>query len=271
MSETQAISHGEKFFRRIAAPLMRAAVVLDVPVERIAEILRSAFVAAVADAIPGAPGDERAAHLLGDMQPDLFSKLIAQRPAVGETAFELPAIAHLIYAWYRRAGYGDAEGQPLRLPIAGKAPSFQVLVEEFCPDEPPEQVLSELISMRTVRETDDGNLELAGFYQYSLKSRESRIDHAAMALACFLDTAVRRSIEGEDSQRLQRFAISRSIANDEAEDILTQISAIVQESHRRVLDVLTDAEKRSRGRATRTVGAGAYTFLDENLKVQTPR
>jgi hypothetical protein len=156
MSESEVHTALAAAFERLLAPLAQLMVAQGVTYAQVDEMLRLAVVQAAHAAHPGLPEHRRASRVSAttglhrrEVQR-LLQVAASPQPAAPPRSPALEVFAH----WLTSAGYhetkGRRKGEPLALPRAGNAPSFQSLAQEVTRDVHPRALLEELLRLKLV-------------------------------------------------------------------------------------------------------------------------
>ncbi len=117
-------------------------------------------------------------------------------------------LPHIITHWRRDAGYTDAEGRPIPLPLHGEGPSLAALIKRVLPGRDAAEVVRSLIRSRGLRRRKGLYIPTAQFLAYSDRSAEV---HGLDALSWMMDT-VQHNIAGRGPYRLfERAAMNPSV------------------------------------------------------------
>ena len=159
--------------------------------------------------------------------------------------------------WESRAGYLDAQGQPLRLPDEGPV-SFAALSREACPSLEPSRVLRVLEEAQAIERTA-GGLRMtarAALVRHTSQAAHGRAARLASRLLCTLHDNL---AEGEATDRLfERSAVVSGIPAHQ----LPAVKAFLARHGQQFLEDADDTLARlADPSATDTVDAGVGLFL----------
>jgi hypothetical protein len=148
-------------FERLLAPLAQLMVAQGMTYAQLDDMLRLAVVRAAHAAHPGLPEHRRASRVSASTGlhrrevQRLLQAAASPQPAAPQRSPALQVFAHWLTSTDYQQAKGRHKGQPLALPRAGNAPSFQSLAQEVTRDVHPRALLEELLRLKLVHLDDE--------------------------------------------------------------------------------------------------------------------
>jgi hypothetical protein len=177
--------------------------------------------------------------------------------------------ARVITGWLRDPDFGDGNGHPSPLRMAGKRLSFGALVKRYSGDIPVRAMLDELIRVGAVRLIRDGRIALAVRGYIPQKGMDQRLAILGQDASDLIST-IDHNLYGDSSRpRVQRKVMYDNVPVDAAEAFRSIAEACAQEmlegldrwlSHRD-----RDVNPTTKGKGRVRVGLGVYHF-EERLE-----
>ncbi len=156
MSESDTSDALAAAFERLLAPLAQLMVARGMPYAQLDEMLRLAIVRAAHAAHPGLPEHRRASRVSASTGlhrrevQRLLQVAASPLPLKPPRSPALEVFAHWLTSVDYQEAKGRRKGEPLALPRAGNAPSFQSLAQEVTRDVHPRALLEELLRLKLV-------------------------------------------------------------------------------------------------------------------------
>lgn len=246
---------------RALRPLARVAMDRGLAFQRIADLLKRAFVEA-AEAhfrIEGRPlTDSRVSLLTGLQRKDV--KALRGAPADAARPADRP-YRRLLAAWIAEPAYLDAEGRPKVLPPRGPAPSFETLAAEVGRDVHPRTLKDELIRLGLVREGDDGALQVVSAADLPRDDEDALLDWFGGNLGDHAAAAAENLAAAPGPAPHFERAVRYDGLSSEALDDLARFAAEVQdEALRRINARALEARRGSAEGSTGRFRCGAFVF-----------
>ena len=213
--------------RSILQPLARVAVARGLPLSALTQILKDVLVDAAQVELKRRgekPTQSRISVLSGVHRKDVRD-FLSQTPERESAREPVSRAESVVGRWLGDPAYRDAEGQPVVLPRAGAAPSFEALVAGISTDVRPRTVLDELKRLGFVRHDEDDDtlaLDTAAFVPsddeaHLLRLFEANLaDHAQAAAA---------NVTGSDGPFLERAVYYTHLPPEAVEELHTTARA----------------------------------------------
>ncbi|MBT8078646.1 MAG: hypothetical protein KJO31_08700 [Gammaproteobacteria bacterium] len=160
MSPTPA-SATHAFFLRLLRPVARVMLRQGVSYRELAELCKQVYVAAATDAygVDGRPANvSRVAMLTGMTRRDVRRVRVGRDRDEQRILASMNSASRILSGWHQDADFMRKNGEPLPLPEAGPAPSFEALSKRYAGDIPVSTTLKELLNVGAVVVNHDGKL-----------------------------------------------------------------------------------------------------------------
>jgi hypothetical protein len=179
--------------------------------------------------------------------------------------------ARVITGWLRDPAFGDGNGHPVPLPMAGKRRSFGALVKRYSGDIPVRAMLDELMRVGTVKRVRDGRLALAVRGYIPQKGMDQRLSILGQDV-CDLVSTIDHNLYGDPSRpRIQRKVMYDNVPLEAA----LAFQAVAQARAQEMLEALDrwlshrdrDVNPTVKGKGRMRVGLGVYH--SKNVSIRT--
>lgn len=254
-----------KALGRLLRPLVRVLIQSGVTFPVLADLLRGLYVDAARELLPGKreQTDSRISLLTG-----VHRKEIRRQREADSTQEEPAAVTRtsaIIGRWLGAAAYTDGAAQPLPLPRAGPAPSFDALVESVTRDVRARAVLDELLAQGIVTQTEGGAIALNAQAFLPREGQDAQLFYFARNLHDHIAAAAANIVAPGPAPFLDRSVHYDRLSPEAAAQLLAvgrdAAQATLLNVNRAALGI-ADADE-----AARAVGAGSAPTRRVNLGI----
>ena len=258
--------------QKLLPPLVRILIRNGMAAKSFYESVKQAYVVLARDEF-GISGKKattsRIAILTGLTRKEVQALLELPVNRDGRYEDEYNRAARVVTGWLRDPDFGDGNGHPSPLRMAGKRLSFKMLVKRYSGDIPVRALLDELIRVGAVRRLRDGRVALAVRGYIPQKGLDQRLAILGQDLSDLIST-IDHNLYGDPScPRIQRKVMYDNVPVDAADAFQSIAQARAQEmlegldrwlSHRD-----RDVNPTAKGKGRVRVGLGVYHF-EERLE-----
>jgi hypothetical protein len=191
---------------------------------------------------------------------------LLDRPVDREDKYgeEYNRAARVITGWLRDPDFGDDNGHPLSLRMAGKRLSFRSLVKRYSGDIPAPTMLEELLRVGAVKRLRDGRIGLIVRGYIPQKGTDQRLAILGQDAADLIATIDYNLHSNQSRPRIQRKVMYDNVPIEAAEEF----QAIAQARAQEMLEGLDrwlshrdrDVNPTAKGKGRVRVGLGVYHF-----------
>ena len=191
---------------------------------------------------------------------------LLRRPLGGEDRYgeEYNRAARVITGWLRDPDFGDGDGHPLPLRMAGKRRSFTALVKRYSGDIPVRAMMDELLRVGAVKRLGDGRIGLVARGYIPQKGTDQLLAILGQDAGDLITTIDHNLHQNPSRPRIQRKVMYDNVPLESAE----AFQAIAQERAQEMLEALDrwlshrdrDVNPTVKGKGRVRVGLGLYHF-----------
>lgn len=261
--------------RRLLLPLVRVLLRNGMAAKSFHELVKHTYVQVARDEF-GINGKKasisRIAILTGLTRKEV--QVLIDMPLQGEDRYEgeYNRAARVITGWLRDQDFGDGNGHPVPLRMAGKRRSFSALVKRYSGDIPVRAMLDELVRVGAVKRLKDGRIGLVTRGYIPQKGMDQKLAILGQDTADLIATIDHNLYANPSKPRIQRKVMYDNVPLESAEAFQVVAQARAQE----MLEALDrwlshrdrDANPTVKGKGRVRVGLGVYHF-EERLDHET--
>jgi hypothetical protein len=256
-------------YARLLRPLVQILLRNGVSYSEFADTAKRVFVATAARELASNNSEASTARIAirtGMTQREVSEVL--EWPELSTTDSTLAQISALLAGWHTDVSFTGPYGLPLELPIEeASRPSFTALVERYCPDAQPLQLLRKLLAVGAVRQADDGWLTVLTRAYLPDPDAPDSVERIGQTVERLVNTVdFNRQQAGPENRLFERTVLADYGLKEED---LPALTAFVKARGQRLLEEidnwLSGRERPEPANGDRTVhtGLGIYHYIDE--------
>lgn len=229
------------------------------------ELSKAVFVSVASDefGIRGRPTNiSRVSILTGISRKEVKRQreMLAETP--NTSSAKTTDATRLLSGWHQDATYLAADGNPLALPAAGEAPSFQSLFHAYGGDTPEQTLLRELLKAGSIEKDEQGRYLAKRRYHMPVEMDAGSIRFFGTNLYDHANTLCNNVTGESNERRLEGFAVDDQIHPDAVDEFKEFLDARGQQFLEEIDDWLSRhrVEPNDSGTTPVRLGLGVYAI-----------